>query len=42
MGVEAYDDSDASHIICVVYDSMTAAEKDRLYREALADDPVVP
>ena len=42
MGIEAYDSSDADYITTIVYRSMTPEEKEALYQEALADDPLAP
>jgi len=42
MGIECYDISDVTYIGMTVYNSMTPEEKDVLYQEALADDPIGP
>ena len=42
MGIEAYDSSDAAYIGMTAYKSMTPEEKEALYQEALADDPLGP
>jgi hypothetical protein len=42
MDLDVYDISDADYIGTVVYNSMTPEEKESLYQEALADDPLGP
>ena len=42
MDFEVYDISDAAYIGMTVYKSMTQEEKEALYKEALADDPLAP